>query len=842
VFTRDATTNGARVQNNSWFDGGGPGAGYTANARRYDQLVRDPDDATAEPEQLAIVFSAGNRGPGASTITPPHEAKNLIVVGNSLTFRPGVGAADDIRGISNSSSRGPAIDGRLLPNVVAPGTNVPSAWSATGDTATYGQPIPGTGTPDPANPGAFLNQYMFMSGTSMAAPHVSGACALLVQWWQRRTGRLPSAALLKALLVNGAEDLAGGPDGTGGALLGNIPDNSQGWGRVSLENVLLQAPTSDRGPKIFSDQRQSFTANGQEYTIRVTAVDPGRPLRITLAWTDAPGAVNASPALVNDLDLEVLETATGTVYRGNVFANGFSTPGGAFDTLNNVECVYVEQPSGVYEVSVVAGALTGNARPPFDTVPWQDFAIVLDNAEVPPAAPVNVVPVVDRSGSMVAYGYTDTTRAASRQFVDLLGIDDAVGVTSFGDTGDVEFPAGAPVSVRTITGQAVRDDAKASIDAIGFGGCTFMGDGIAEGSALLSGTTGPRALLLLSDGYDNKGCDELNPAKPSALDAVAMLPADLTVHTCAMGPWSDQILLEQVAAATDGRYYFMPTIDDLFEIYNYIRGQVSGTSVVANETAAASESRVAAFVDATAVRATFALSWGDPERRYVSGVPAKPEEFTARLRMPGGNLLHPDASDLRRVSGAGYVAWDVPEPAAGRWHVEVRTPGDTHLRYTVGVFVDAPLRLDLTATPIRATAGVRRRIRALVVDPDGGDVGSTRISASAVSARLDIPTLRDKYRDVLAELDPPQDLLADGVPPDVARLSALQELLLKKEGLDITATSATPVPLRGDGRGGASGSLVLSGMGSTNLMVTVSGTAPSHGRYVRKELVSLITG
>lgn len=70
----------------------------------------------------------------------------------------------------------------------------------------------------------------------MAAPHVSGCCALLVEWWRLHSAEPPSAALLKAFLVNGAVDLAGGDDGKGG-VLGPIPNNDQGWGRVSMANM-----------------------------------------------------------------------------------------------------------------------------------------------------------------------------------------------------------------------------------------------------------------------------------------------------------------------------------------------------------------------------------------------------------------------------------------------------------------------------------------------------------------------------------------------------------------------------------------------------------------------------
>ena len=116
--------------------------------------------------------------------------------------------------------------------------------------------------------------------------------------------------------------------------------------------------------------------------------------------------------------------------------------------------------------------------------PWQVFALVIDNAEVPAADPVSVVTVLDRSGSMQFYDYVDITRQTSRQFIDLLSVDDSVGVVSFGDTGVEEYPGtGVP---EPITGQPIRDAAIAAVDAIGFGGCTYMGAGIQQGGAMLA--------------------------------------------------------------------------------------------------------------------------------------------------------------------------------------------------------------------------------------------------------------------------------------------------------------------------------------------------------------------
>lgn len=371
ILTGDAVTSGAHVMNNSWADMA-HGVGYTATSRRFDQLVRDPLPNSAEPGYLVIVFSAGNEGPGGNTITGPKECKNPIVVGNSLTWRPGYGSPDDVRGISTRSSRGPARDGRYVPIVVAPGTDVSSArsnWSTR-------DPIPSTGN------GVGKHAYTYMSGTSMAAPHVSGACALIIQWWRLQAGNLPTPALVKALLVNSAEDCRGGPDGNGGTVK-PIPNSVQGWGRMSLGNLFRNPALASKIPRLVFDGQTVFTANGQERVYRVMVAEPAQPLRITLAWTDAPAAATANPALVNDLDLEVVHVATGRVFKGNHFSDGFSAEGGEYDSLNNVECVYIRKPGAdqEYLVRVIASHLRADARPPYgNSSPWQDCALVIDNA------------------------------------------------------------------------------------------------------------------------------------------------------------------------------------------------------------------------------------------------------------------------------------------------------------------------------------------------------------------------------------------------------------------------------------------------------------------------------
>ena len=792
---QNAAQNGAVVSNNSWGFNGSGGSGYVAQCATIDGLVRDPDTSTSHFERMTMVMAAGNDGGFPQTVGRPHEAKNTIVVGNSLNSRPDdARPSDDIRGMSGRSSRGPAVDGRILPTVVAPGTDIVAARSSIdADPATSGvQPNRPAWTD---SGGTVHNQHTMMSGTSMAAPHVSGAVALLAERWQDRTGQRPSPALVKALLVNTAEDMSGGPNWramfpawtssgadftitglgftpaqvveevfstatfsnlaqvanaaaitapgqwayaagtdtltvrttTGGqpyALGPNnvgiwvldpnpvapIPNNDQGWGRVSTDNLLLSSPDSDRGPRLVVDERLAFDASGQEWNLRVAPVDSSRPLRITLAWTDAPGAAGSNPALVNDLDLEVTEVTTLNVFRGNVFANGFSTTGGAFDSVSNLECVYVQNPSGVYDVSVIASVLRGNALPPFGTATtWQDFALVIDNAEIESDTPIDVALSIDRSGSMVSSGYVDVTRTAAKGFVDLLQIDDGVGITSFATSASDDFPSTSPASIRQITAAPDRDSAKDAVDGLTFGGSTAMGQGLQMAADQLASSTNSKHVVLMSDGYDN--------GSPDARTVAGGLPADVDVHTLAMGTLSDEVLLEDIADATGGRYLFMPTIADLYLLVNVLREEITGDGLVANVRHTASESRVAAHVEEEANEATFLVSFDDSRVRYTDGAP-EGRAAAVRLRAPNGVLMHPNEPTVRRVEGPGYVAFRVPEPIAGQWYVEVTTDRRAHTEYTVGVFVKSPIRIDVLL-PQKPLRGGPFDIGVRLTDPRG---------------------------------------------------------------------------------------------------------------------------
>ncbi|HEX8735388.1 MAG TPA: S8 family serine peptidase, partial [Pyrinomonadaceae bacterium] len=188
--------NGVRgtISNNSWGNGLNNNA-YDSLAAQYDGFVRDGSlAATIDP--FNIIFSAGNSGPGANSLTRPKVAKNVISVANSENVRPEIGGAnaDNMEDLRSTSSRGPAADGRIKPDITAPGTVISGSRAGNGSSV--------SGTID-AN-------HAWSTGTSHAAPQVAGAAALFTQYWKNtHAGQNPSPALVKAAILNTAQEMNG---------------------------------------------------------------------------------------------------------------------------------------------------------------------------------------------------------------------------------------------------------------------------------------------------------------------------------------------------------------------------------------------------------------------------------------------------------------------------------------------------------------------------------------------------------------------------------------------------------------------------------------------------------
>ncbi len=358
TLTRDAVQAGAEIGSNSWGDD--TQGRYDISAAEFDALVRDADGITPGDQPYILEFSAGNAGPGPQTVGSPAVAKNVIASGASQNNRFDFFVYDEgSEAMADFSSRGPCEDGRIKPDVVAPGTWIASLRSPVGDDGN-----------------AWLDidfDYLYMGGTSQAGPQVSGAAAVFVQYYRETYPDLgtPSPALVKAALIHSAVDM---DDGSGTA---PTPNMDEGWGRVDLTQIILSPRWHE-----FIDQT-NLLMTGQAYERSVIIANANEPLRVTLVYTDVPGFPAAIPALVNDLDLEMVGP-DGRVYRGNQFEAGESVPDApASDKLNNVEGVYIGVPApGEYILRVKGRNIVQDARSDTPAID-QDFALVV-SGNIPP--------------------------------------------------------------------------------------------------------------------------------------------------------------------------------------------------------------------------------------------------------------------------------------------------------------------------------------------------------------------------------------------------------------------------------------------------------------------------
>ncbi len=324
MFRPDQTNFPAYIFSGSWGDE--TNGKYTDLCHQYDDWI------WRHPDTLAVL-ACGNKN--YQSVVSPSSAKNVVAAGASESLRTNVPTtsyhsyldADNFAQIASFSSPGPTADGRIKPDLCAPGTYILSTYSTQASNANLGW---GTYS---ANA-----HYTYNGGTSMATPLVAGCAALVRQWLVERrgfAGTPPTAALMKAILTGGAHDLFGD---AGTNVRQAAPNMQEGWGRLDLGETLYP---SNRSVRLVD--RIPFAAG----TERVWRVETTRAasLDVQLVWIDYPATSQGGGGLVNDLDLVVSNRVTGTVWWGNGVAGG--------DRTNNVEGVRIASaPAGTYDVRV----------------------------------------------------------------------------------------------------------------------------------------------------------------------------------------------------------------------------------------------------------------------------------------------------------------------------------------------------------------------------------------------------------------------------------------------------------------------------------------------------------
>lgn len=314
--------------NNSY----GSVVGDCSAAGTYDLQSKLLDEQAFSLPQMLHVFASGNDGqitcapfPNsyATVLMGYQSAKNIITAGRS----------ENAYVIGNSSSSGPVKDGRLKPEIIALGGNVIS---------TRGQFSVG-------------NAYFASTGTSMSAPAIVGGLALLNERYrQLNSNQLPTGALMKALLLNGARDM-----GTPG------PDFRHGYGIMHLENSLrmLEARTYSM---------RSVGQSGVQDTV-ITVPAGVSQLKVLLYWHDPAASVLAAKTLVNDLDLQVIGPS-GTVLPLVLSSDPALVTNAATqdtDRTNNSEQVVINTPTpGNYTIRVRGYDVSVNAP--------QNYAVAFD--------------------------------------------------------------------------------------------------------------------------------------------------------------------------------------------------------------------------------------------------------------------------------------------------------------------------------------------------------------------------------------------------------------------------------------------------------------------------------
>ena len=372
---QEAYDEGVRIHNNSW--GAMAESEYLFNSLEVDEFVYNHKD-------MLIVISGGNEGTALQprnskagfvdwlSLGSPATAKNALTVGASRSSRMSGGFAaltwgqawpdaypeDPIRGekisgnvegLAGFSSRGPCgNESRIKPDVVAPGTDIASTKSSIAPTANFWGPYPKN------------RMYAFMGGTSMSAPIVSGFAVLVREYFVKAFSYKPSAALLKAAIINSTRMLHGTDSLADHAF---IPNFHQGFGCVDMKNAMPNELQKDLKLAFVDSWKRSelqFNSTGERFLFSVS-VEEGLPLRLCLCWTDPPGR-----GLQNNLNLFLMHKEQQHKWTGNAEIPRTIT---TFDRDNNVEIIRVENiEPGEYLIAVQAANIIFSP---------QDFALVV---------------------------------------------------------------------------------------------------------------------------------------------------------------------------------------------------------------------------------------------------------------------------------------------------------------------------------------------------------------------------------------------------------------------------------------------------------------------------------
>ncbi|MBR4821516.1 S8 family serine peptidase [bacterium] len=356
---------GARIMNNSWGSKSDNGA-YNNISRTYDTLIWNHPDYT-------VCFASGNWNtkldlPTECTLSKGACSKNAITVGASESYRPteSPDACPDngrYQGLFSLSGRGPCSDGRVKPDIVAPGSCIYSCNASREHTSVRSE------------------YYVSKTGCSMSSPIAAGCAAVIRDYLVKNRGvDSPSASLVKAIMLCGARTLYPGQFGGFLEVPDSRPNYAEGHGQVNIQQSLEPID----GDMLFEEFTLNETGSAvTNYFEKYNEND----LAVGLVWSDYPGTIGAAKALVNDLDLTVI------------------APNGARsnldDHINNVEVIRLSGPAGRYTVIVRGTNIMSGPQP---------CSLVFNYGSASSPYPITATPPRETSWSKLDLDTTSKTR------------------------------------------------------------------------------------------------------------------------------------------------------------------------------------------------------------------------------------------------------------------------------------------------------------------------------------------------------------------------------------------------------------------------------------------------
>ena len=443
---------------------------------------------------------------------------------------------------------------------------------------------------------------------------------------------------------------------------------------------------------------------------------------------------------------------------------------------------------------------------------------------------VSVVPIIDISESMSQYGHVEQALIDTQAFLRLHKAGDKLAVVACDHKARTVFTGNGGLAtvdpLLNITASAATAVAGLAFDGLS----SAIGLGLQHSRSFLDASRLSRACVLLSDGQHNDG--------PSPLEVLPIYP----VMACALGPQADQHLLQQIAQRTGGRYFYAPRAVDLMKVYNQVRASSANAALLSNQLTDIAQHGYQLFPVLIGQRpgaAQLSLVWSRREVSYTSGSP-KGNQLSVTLVDPSGAVSQRAPS----IIGAGFVIFNIPDPAAGQWYLQVEFAGSGQsISCTAGA-------LQHPASARSGLANIRLRVEMAACHPLGQplpitvhlDAGGEVLSNVRAHAIVQGPTisLADalvKYGDQLYTVQALPFDRARGIAEPLARLAALRHRLLPE--LDILAHQQRVVHL------GAAANQLGSWLdtpvpGSYSVQVVVSGDSQASGPFQRCELVSVL--